>query len=989
MEQSDDEDEEDDEEYSPSEEKSVSTLAESEDSEGDSENHGSTSGPIYINPLANYRPGPPPSGGKISNRSLKSSNALDPLNSQDWAGRIVEISQGSPLNPHQFRSSRVLLHGIPSALTDSINLAIGYSTFFIELYQIGERTGLSFNAKKIIKLLKGGAWEIFPNIKIGTHSMILPIADEKLFSVAPTISQFPIFLNLTTPWTGLSSGDPVQFLGDYAIQAIPNEFTKLSDIGDELVIFRGSPTDLWGAGTEAFIYLVHDFLVSNSCAQSEELTIITCPHYSANPTRDRTVPRSTRAPSMFKEWLLVAYYTNSVARTALRLELDLPNLISHRLVHFPAWTLLMAASSRAALSADVGPLASSHRVSRIKKLKPGVSFLDALLILGQVGENATSLPRFTMGWLETGQWHGPQGASHNSIVLLSGVATEIPLEITGSHQSQLGVDENGRNRVDIWSGTLEGTGRQTQFYQSRRPSKAKQSPSKTPTSSSSKSKRQSRPPRTPTSQDPEGFVMVGPKRTPMPTSTPHTPPTRADAIGHGSGSSVSSIGGRSYLSAVRSDGSAHLVPQMERLPNLLQRGFNLKHRVQQESKSQEGLSDLTKALWQTWKQAHPAAVKQLNRLSASDTARANQRRLETNGPDPVQENHPATPAPPPTDLHLVRFLGFRLSTQCDIDQTIHGRVQHEHQMAWLRWKGTYPAQIASVRDASPTLKLYWGAVEASVSRYTFLFSDFLTRPLYQILMDGLRLKQMRHHQVHLAPVGYIWYTMGAFDRWETREPEMARVVELLENRPLSGAAWEHEAIRAFQDLLEKAQEAALQEVEDLLSLPPPTPDLVLLKGHIIQTRLHDPTAGTAARNSAALEWTDWSEMHHDLIKRVRRPSATDRLTWTSQHRIALEEIEHLSGTPELQEVLWEGLLLRAIRDTQIENGEITDYIPFQQWQEDFPEAQTILRHTDPQHKDLRSQAQRRHDSQIEIDLYVAQYTKPGDNPPTRHMDDEC
>ena len=67
------------------------------------------------------------------------------------------------------------------------------------------------------------------------------------------------------------------------------------------------------------------------------------------------------------------------------------------------------------------------------------------------------------------QWHGAQDGTHNSIVLLNGEGPEIPFKILGFHQVLLGTDDNGRNRIQVWCGNLDGTGKQTAFYQSRRP----------------------------------------------------------------------------------------------------------------------------------------------------------------------------------------------------------------------------------------------------------------------------------------------------------------------------------------------------------------------------------------------------------------------------------------------------------------------------------------------------------------------------------------
>ena len=986
MENSDDDEDLD---YRPSDEESKSSITESAESSSDSDDdEGSNAQPIYMNPLAKYRPGPSAPGSKNPNSPSPGGSEFLPL--RTWTEKIVEVSQGTGSSPHQFRSSKILLHGIPANITDQSDNK-GYGEFFMELYQIGERTGLLFHEKRILKLFKGGAWEIFPDAKSSTHSMIIPLMEERMFSVAPTRSQFPIFLNLTVPWRGLSSGEPVTLRGDYSIQAIPNEFTKLSDIGDELVVFRGVPNDICGAGTEAFLFLIHNFLTNSSCAQPEELNIITYPHYSSRATRSRSASTPT---VLFKEWLCIGYYTITAARQTIRVELALPQLSDNRLVHFPAWTLVMATSVRSVLRAPIRPLATPHRVSRVKRIKPGVSFFEALTILGNTGENERNLPRFPMGWLEMGEWHASQDNPHNMIVLLTGTGPEVPLEILGYHQSQLGIDENGRNKIEVWAGILEGTGPQTKYYQSRvsSPKKSSSTPAarnKRPTSSA----RTAKPSKSSPAIDHEGFTQVQPKRSPRaPLRTASHAPSQSMSVG-GGGGSVSSLGGRSYLSAAQSD-SARSDDQTERLPTTLQRGYNIRHQLRTESQTREGLSDLTKTMWTTWKDAHPTSNAQLRRLSAHDLARADKRRLEMNGPDPIVDLIPAA-QPPPPDLHLARFLGYILSTQCDEDMAVHGKLQHVNSIAFLKWKGTYPAQLSSIRNPPPALKSFWDQAASVAKTHLSVFIGQADHPLHKVLTEGIYLQQLHIQQATLPPQNACWSTSGAFARWQARAPEVAMIVEYIKTQLQTGVNYEDQAIQEFQRLIEIVQEADIRAEEARQDLPPPPSDLVLLKGFIIQSRIREYKTGSAERTLSDAEWTDWSDFHPNLIRRVRNPTVIDRLAWQTQYQLTLDEMVHLNA-PCLQETLWEGLLLRSIRDTKTEAGELSDYLPFQQWQEDFPEAQEILSHTDMRNGTLRSQAQCRIASKLALELHIARTQSaamdggyddedPGENPKTLSM----
>ena len=965
--------------------KSKSSLTDSVHSQADSEENSSSATPLYSNPLARFRPVSTNSSGKNSAPSpLAGKSGSNILTVQEWTDRMVELSQGTGESPHQFRSCRILLHGIPSSLTDPSNAPSEYGSFFFELYRIGERTGLPFHESRIRRLLKSGAWEIFPNPKSLTHSMILPLEEQRMFSVAPTQSQFPIFLNLNLPWLGLSSGDPVIFLGDYSIQAIPTEFTKLSDIGDELVIFRGIPTDTSGAGTEAFLFLLHEFLTANSHALADELAIITYPHYTSRLSRSQSA--ASQPQSLFKEWLCIAYYTDSSVRARIREELALPLPISSRLVHFPAWTLIMTPSIRTALSASIAPLVSAHRICRVRRIKQGLSFGEALAILGSRGDNVWNLPSFPMGWMEMGQWHGPQNGLHNSIVLLNGEGPEIPLEILGFHQALLGTDENGRNRVEVWCGNLDGTGKQTAFYDSRRP-KPKAAPKKPsgPNQKASVSSRASRPTKQTPVVDRDGFTQVSSRR---PKSTPlSTPNLSAPMRSSGGGASVSSLGGRSYLSATRSDQSSE--PDLrDRLPHTLQRGYNIRFQLRREDHSREGLSDLTKALWETWKAAHPTSLAQLKRLSPSDLVRADLRRQEMNGPDPPSEPAAAIPLPRPPDLHLARFLGHSISSQCKQDVLNHGKSNYVNELAWLKWKGEYPAQIPIVRAASDDLQAFWARVAEGVRFQMSMFDELDDHPIHALLLEGVQLYHLSYLQALAAPSGSCWSTPGALDRWQQREPELAQIIRSMEHQRQTGVDCHAQVVELLQNLIEQAQSATLQAEHARQNLPIPPSDLVLLKGFIIQSRIRASKTGSDAKISADIEWADWTELHQDHVTRVRRPSAEERITWESQYSLAQEEMENVSSYADIQEVLWEGLLLRAIRDSKTESGKITDYLPFQQWQEDFPEAQTILHHTDPRNTMLRSQTQRRIDSRLALSLYEARrssgqptgVTTSGDHP---------
>ena len=142
--------------------KSKSSLTDSVHSQADSEENSSSATPLYSNPLARFRPVSTNSSGKNSAPSpLAGKSGSNILTVQEWTDRMVELSQGTGESPHQFRSCRILLHGIPSSLTDPSNAPSEYGSFFFELYQIGERTGLPFHESRIRRLLKSGAWEIF------------------------------------------------------------------------------------------------------------------------------------------------------------------------------------------------------------------------------------------------------------------------------------------------------------------------------------------------------------------------------------------------------------------------------------------------------------------------------------------------------------------------------------------------------------------------------------------------------------------------------------------------------------------------------------------------------------------------------------------------------------------------------------------------------------------------------------------------------------
>ena len=575
-----------------------------------------------------------------------------------------------------------------------------------------------------------------------------------------------------------------------------------------------------------------------------------------------------------------------------------------------------------------------------------------------------------MGWMEMGQWHGAQDGPHNSIVLIHGDGPELPLEILGFHQALLGTDENGRNRIEVWCGNLDGTGKQTAFYQSRRP-KPKAPPPRASGRSqkASTSSRASRPKKQAPVTDCDGFTQVRSRR---PTSSPLSPSgTPAPVRSTGGGASVSSLGGRSYLSAAGSDLSNN--PDLrDRLPTTLQRGYNIRYQLRREDHSKDGLSDLTKALWETWKAAHPTSLAQLKRLSPSDLVRADLRRQEMNGPDPISEPAVLPSLPRPPDLHLARFLGYAISSQCKQDVRNHGKSNYVNELAWLKWKGDFPAQVSIVRNASDALQAFWSRVAEGTRFQMSMFDDLDDHPLHALLLEGVQLYHLSYLQALDAPPGTCWSTPGAFDRWQQREPELAQIVRSMENQRQTGADCHAHVVGIFQSLIEQAQSAALQAEQARQDLPIQPSDLVLLKGFIIQSRLRESKTGSDAKISADMEWADWTELHQDLINRVRRPSAAERNTWQAQYALAQEEMEHVSSYADIQESLWEGLLLRAIRDTKSESGELTDYLPFQQWQEDFPDAQTILNHTDPRNKLLRTQAQRRIDSRLALSLYAAQ-----------------
>ena len=146
MENSDDDEDLD---YRPSDEESKSSITESAESSSDSDDdEGSNAQPIYMNPLAKYRPGPSAPGSKNPNSPSPGGSEFLPL--RTWTEKIVEVSQGTGSSPHQFRSSKILLHGIPANITDQSDNK-GYGEFFMALYQIGERTGLLFHEKRILK----------------------------------------------------------------------------------------------------------------------------------------------------------------------------------------------------------------------------------------------------------------------------------------------------------------------------------------------------------------------------------------------------------------------------------------------------------------------------------------------------------------------------------------------------------------------------------------------------------------------------------------------------------------------------------------------------------------------------------------------------------------------------------------------------------------------------------------------------------------------
>ena len=136
----------------------------------------------------------------------------------------------------------------------------------------------------------------------------------------------------------------------------------------------------------------------------------------------------------------------------------------------------------------------------------------------------------------------------------------------------------------------------------------------------------------------------------------------------------------------------------------------------------------------------------------------------------------------------------------------------------------------------------------------------------------------------------------------------------------------------LQTLIEQAQSAAHQAEQARQNLPIQPSDLVLLKGFIIQSRIRASKTGSDAKISADIEWADWTKLHQDHINRVHRPSTEERITSQSQYSLAQAEMENVSSYADIQEVLWKGLLLRAIRDSK-ESVELTDNLPFQQWQE--------------------------------------------------------
>ena len=221
------------------------------------------------------------------------------------------------------------------------------------------------------------------------------------------------------------------------------------------------------------------------------------------------------------------------------------------------------------------------------------------------------------------------------------------------------------------------------------------------------------------------------------------------------------------------------------------------------------------------------------------------------------------------------------------------------------------------------------------------------------------------------------------------------IVEYIKTQLQTGVNYEDQAIQEFQRLIEIVQEADIRAEEARQDLPPPPSDLVLLKGFLIQSRIQEYKTGSEERTLSDAEWTDWSDFHPNLIRRVRNPTIIDRLAWQTQYQLTLDEMVHLNA-PSLQETLWEGLLLRSIRDTKTEAGELSDYLPFQQWQEDFPEAQEILSHTDMRNGTLRSQAQCRIASKLALELHIARTQSaamdggyddedPGENPKTLSM----
>ena len=597
------------------------------------------------------------------------------LDFPSWLESILQLSKGPENSPSEFISDRILLHGIPSKFCNPANIR----EFLGELYWISEHTGLQFDCAKIEEANRGNSWELFPDKKSGTHSSIIFLEDAVRFSPAPAEPglhgeplEFPIFLELTLPRLGVFTNEGICFQGNYSFQGLPQKMEQLMDAGDVLVALRGAPNDKYGASIMVFIQMARTYISRVTDIKPHNLTVLTVPHYTHRRNqawkdkegkikKDRDGNDQKEFTSLL-EYLLVVYVTDSQIIQKAQETLGLPRWNAHRLVEFPAWTLIMAPLPRTVLAADLRSLNHKRCVTKIYNIKPDVPLGQALVILGHQEPNRKELQHFELAWLETGRWHAPQGTTSNTIVLVSLLPEQVYVQLLTVHQLELAKDSNGSNAVGTSYGQLAGWSHFIDLALNRKKGARNQSAKPPPpddaarqgkwimpTTGSSRDTRRGRAAGKTTQADTGGAAVNArrPRRqtddegytatlTKTAVRQPYKVPNFKDAVFSGdrpcrnipsdcqSVSTLSSIqtnqSHMSYAAAANLPSAAppRLMSVLHTHPEL-QRGFHLRYRVRWEKRNlKDGSTEASARAYKEWKRGHAITYTQLKNIGPDE-----------------------------------------------------------------------------------------------------------------------------------------------------------------------------------------------------------------------------------------------------------------------------------------------------------------------------------------------------------------------------------